>query len=129
MKYSNYIGAAAAVALIAFCFVPWVYIGSIKTTITGLSTGNTTLGSPGAMHIALAVFSIVLFLLYKVWATRANLFVVAFNFAWSIRNFFVVTHCEYGECPEKRSGIYAVIFLSFIILLMGLLPKMTLKDE
>ena len=128
MKYSNYIGVAASVALIIFCFVPWVYIGYIKTTITGLSTGHTNFGRPGAMHLILAVFSIILFLLNKVWATRANVFIVALNFAWSLRNFLLITQCEFGECPEKKFGIYAVIALSFIILLMGLLPKTSFKD-
>lgn len=128
MKYSNYIGAVAAVALIAFCFVPWVYIESVKTTITGLSSGHTNYGSPGAIHIMFAVFSIILFLLNNVWAIRANLLVVALNFGWAIRNFLLITHCEYGECPEKKFGIYAILLLSFIVLLMGLLPKITLKD-
>ena len=118
MKYSNYIGVAIAIALIAFCFMPWVYIISIQTTITGLDSGNTNFGSPGAMHIIFCVFSIILFLLPKVWAKRANMIVVTLNFAWAIRNFLLITRCEVGECPEKRFGIYAVIILSFLILLM-----------
>jgi len=128
MKYSNYIGAAAAVALIVVCFVPWVYIGYIKTSITGMSTGHTNFGRPGALHIILAVLSILLFSILKVWAARVNLFVVTLNFAWSLRNFLLITQCEYGECPEKRAGIYAIILLSSIILLMGLLPKVNLKN-
>jgi len=128
MKYSNYIGVAAAVALIAFCFVPWVYIGYIKTSITGMSTGHTNFGWPGALHILLAVLSIFLFSISKVWPARVNLIVVTLNFAWAIRNFLLLTQCEYGECPEKRLGIYAVIFLSFVIILMGLLPKVDLKN-
>lgn len=128
MKYSNYLGVAAAIALIAFCFVPWVYIISIQTTITGLDSGLTNFGSPGVIHIILCVFSIILFLLYKVWAKRANLFVVTFNFTWSIRNFLVITQCQMGECPEKKLGIYAVIILSSIMMIMVLLPKMEVKD-
>jgi hypothetical protein len=128
MKYANYIGVAASLALIIFCFVPWVYIGYIKTTITGLTTSHTNFGRPGAMHIILAFLSIILFLLNKVWATRANVFIVALNFAWSLRNFLLITQCEFGECPEKKFGIYAVIALSFIILLMGLLPKTSFKN-
>src|SRR3954470_2477504 len=124
MKYSNLIGSGAAIALIAFCFVPWTYIMSIQTTITGLSSGNTGFGKPGIIHIFLCVFSIVLFCLHKVWAKRSNLFVVTLNLTWSIRNFFVVTQCQMGECPEKKLGIYAIIILSFILLVMGLLPKM-----
>ena len=128
MKYSNYIGVIAAVALIAFCFMPWVYIESIKTTLTGLETGRTNFGRPGLIHIVLAGLSIIFFLTPKAWAKRANLFVVSLNFAWSIRNFFFITQCELGECPQKKAGIYAVIFLSLLIFLMGLLPKMTIKD-
>lgn len=128
MKYSNYIGILAAVALIACCFVPWVYIISIKTTITGVNSGATNFGRPGAIHIILCVFSIILFLLPKVWAIRTNLFTATFNFAWAIRNFLLITHCEMGECPEKRLGIYGVIILSFFILLMALFPKMDVED-
>src|SRR5215210_3892114 len=97
MKYSNYVGVVVAVALIISCFVPWVYIQSIQTTITGSNTGSTNFGRPGAIHIILCVFAVILFLLHKVWAKRANLFVVTFNFAWAIRNFLLITHCEMGE--------------------------------
>lgn len=123
MKYSNYIGVLAAIALIIFCFVPWVYIAYINTTITGLSAEHTNFGRPGVMHILLAVFAIPLFFTNKVWSVRANLFIVTFNFAWSIRNFFLITQCQSGECPEKKLGIYAILVSSFLILLMGLLPK------
>ncbi len=128
MKYSNYIGVIAAIALIVCCFIPWVYITAIKTTITGLNSGPTNFGRPGAMHIILCVFTIILFSFHKVWAKRTNLFVVTFNFAWAIRNFLFITQCQMGECPEKRMGIYAVIILSFFILLMALSPKMDIED-
>src|SRR4051812_41735753 len=114
MKYTNYIGAILSIALIAFCFAPWVYIESIQTTITGVNTGVTNYGRPGIIHIFLSVLSIILFLVPRVWAKRANIFVTAFNFAWSIRNFLLVTQCQMGECPEKKPGIYAVFILSFI---------------
>jgi uncharacterized membrane protein len=128
MKYSNYIGIAAAVALIAFCFVPWVYISSIQTTVTGLDTGHTNFGKPGVVHIFFCVFSIILFLTPKVWAKRTNLLVASFNFVWAIRNFLVITLCQMGECPEKKTGIYAVFILSFILMLMAFLPKMEVSD-
>lgn len=128
MKYSNYIGVIAAVALIIFCFVPWVYIGYIKTNITGIGASHTNFGRPGALHIVLAFFSIILFSFNKIWAARINLFVIALNFAWSIRNYVLLTQCEFGECPEKLVGIYAVVLLSFLILLMGFLPKINVKS-
>lgn len=128
MKYSNYIGVAASVALVICCFIPWVYIVSVRTTVTGLNSGHTNFGSPGAMHIIFSVFAITLFLLHKVWAKRTNIIVAVLNFAWAIRNILVITHCELGECPEKRVGIYAVVILSFFVLLMALLPKMEIAD-
>lgn len=128
MKYSNYIGVLAAIALIVCCFVPWVYIVSIQTTITGADSGHTNFGRPGLMHIIFGVFSILLFLLHKVWAKRTNLFVATLNFAWAIRNFLLITRCELGECPEKRFGIYAVLILSFFMLSMTLFPKMDIED-
>ena len=127
MKYSNYLGVVAAAALIVCCFVPWVYIQPIHTTITGLNTGQTNFGRPGVIHIFLCVVAIILFLLYKIWAKRANVVVATLNFAWSLRNFLLITRCELGECPEKRLGIYAVILLSFFLLLMALFPKMDVE--
>ena len=129
MKYSNYIGAAAALALIIFCFVPWVYIESLHATITGVNTAHTTFGSPAIIHIFLSVFSIILFVLPKAWSKGINVFVVAFNFAWSIRNFLLFTQCQMGECPEKRAGIYAIILLSFIMMVMTLFPKIKVEDK
>ncbi len=128
MKYSNYIGIAAAAALIAFCFFPWVYIQSVNTIVTGLRAEHTNFGKPGLLHIILAVISIVFFVVQKIWAKRINLFVCTFNLAWSIRNFLIVTQCEQGDCPEKRAGIYAVVLLSILMLVMSTLPEMKLKE-
>lgn len=129
MKYTNYLGAMAAVALIVCCFVPWVYIESINTTITGLQAQKTNFGRPGALHIVFAVLAIIFYLVPKVWAKRANLFATTFNFAWAIRNFLLITQCELGECPQKKSGIYAIVFFAFIMLMMAMLPKVKLKED
>lgn len=127
MKYSNYIGVAAAVLVIAFCFAPWVYIESIKTTITGFDTKPTNYGVPGVLHLIMSVLSAILFWVPAVWAKRFNLFSTTINFTWSIRNFLLITHCELGECPDKKAGIYAIIFLSMVMLAMALLPKVDLE--
>jgi hypothetical protein len=123
MKYSNYIGIVAAVALIGLCYVPWVYIQSINVTITGMDTATTHLGKPGLLHIIFSVVAIVLFLVPYVTAKRINIFVAAFNMAWSVRNYLIVTQCQMGECPEKRVGIIAIVALSFILLIMTVIPK------
>ncbi|MDQ6812502.1 MAG: hypothetical protein M3040_01985 [Bacteroidota bacterium] len=128
MKNSNYIGIIAALLLIGSCFIPWVYIESIDTVITGLKAERTNYGKPGILHIAFSVLSIVFFLIPAIWAKRTNLFIGAFNFAWAIRNFLLITHCDYGECPQKRFGIFAILLLSIVIIIMATLPKIELKD-
>ncbi|MCW3113517.1 MAG: hypothetical protein JWR18_1913 [Segetibacter sp.] len=129
MRYSNYIGVLAAILLIAACFLPWVYIDSIKTIITGVKADHTNYGKPGVLHIFFAILTSIFFLIPTIWAKRTNLFVAAFNFAWSIRNFLLISHCEVGECPEKRVGIYAILLLSIVILVMTTIPRVKLKDQ
>jgi hypothetical protein len=129
MKYSNYIGVVIAIGLIIVCYVPWVYIPSIQTVLTGMNTPHTNFGHPGLLNVILSVIAIIFFITPKVWAKRSNIFLVTFNMAWSVRNFVLVTHCELGECPEKRWGIYALMLLSTILLLMALLPKMDVENK
>ena len=127
MKYSNYIGTAASMALIICCFLPWVYISSITTTVTGFKTENTNFGYPGSMHVFFSIFSILFFMLPKVWAKRLNVVITPLNFAWGVRNFLIVTQCAMGECPQKKIGMYAVILFSAIMLIMAMLPKMKME--
>ena len=123
MRYSNYIGASASVLLIICCFVPWVYIPVIQTTITGFSAEHTNFGKPGLMHLILSGSAFIMFLLTKIGAKRVNVFVCALNFSWALRNYLLVTNCELGECPEKKYGIFLIVILGFIMLVMSLLPK------
>lgn len=129
MKYSNYIGVIAALGIIASCFLPWVYIESINTTITGLSAERTNFGKPGILHIFFSILSLILFLVPAIWAKRTNLFLGSFNFAWAMRNFLMVTHCELGECPKQFFGIYLLLLFSIILLVMTMLPKVKIKVE
>ena len=128
MKYSNRLGVIAAMALIGSCFLPWVYIDSIQTTITGVRAEHTSFGRPGLLHIIFSVFSIILFIIPRIWAKRTNLFIGALNFAWSIRNFLLITQCELGECPHKLLGIYAIIPVAALLLVMTMLPDIKMKD-
>ncbi len=129
MRYSNLLGVAASVFLVLACFVPWVYIPSVQATMTGFHTNGTNFGQPGLMHVIISFFTILFFLVKKAGAKRANLFFCAFNVAWSFRNFLLLTHCEAGECPEKKMGIYLIICLSLFMLLMSFLPDMKTKND
>lgn len=126
MKYSNYVGVLAGITLIVACFLPWLYISSIQTILTGLHTPKTDFGKPGMLNIILAFISIILFIVPAVWAKRINLFIGAFNLAWSIRNFTLFSQCESGECPEKKIGIFIVLIASIVLFIMALVPKIKL---
>jgi hypothetical protein len=129
MKYSNHLGVVAAITIIAACFLPWAYIASIQTTLTGLQTPNTTLGKPGLLNVIFASISIILFIVPAVWAKRVNVFLGAFNLAWSLRNFILLGQCESGECPDKKIGIFVVLFFSVVLFIMTLLPKGQVKEN
>ena len=47
MKHSQLIGIAASLAVIGICYLPWVFIASNNTTVTGMYSGETTFGRPG----------------------------------------------------------------------------------
>jgi membrane protease YdiL (CAAX protease family) len=125
MRYSQLIGAIAAIVLIVACFMPWSYIASNGIEVTGLKAVGTNFGKPGMFNLILTSVALIFFILPKIWAKRTNVFIGALNLAWSIRNFFVVTACSMGECPEKKAGLYLVLVCSIIIQVMTFLPKMS----
>jgi hypothetical protein len=129
MKYSQQIGIVAVLALAAVCFIPWVYIASVNITITGFNAKGTNFGKPGLAAIVLSAVCVIFFLTPKVWAKRTNVFLSAIVFAWSIKNYLLITACLAGDCPEKKAGIYLQVLFSFVIMIMALLPKISLPEE
>ncbi|MEX6687967.1 hypothetical protein QTN47_10705 [Danxiaibacter flavus] len=129
MKYSQIIGVVVALAIIANCFMPWSYVASQQITITGLKATGTSFGKPGLVNIVMSIVAIIFFLVPRIWSKRTNMFIAIFNFAWSIRNYILVTSCYLGDCPEKRAGIYLLLILSFVMFLMTLFPKIELKGR
>jgi hypothetical protein len=51
----------------------------------------------------------LLLLLNKIWSIRTAFFISAFNIAWGIRNFIVISACSGGLCPEKHTAIYVIL--------------------
>lgn len=122
MRMMKWVGLVAALGLIVSCFLPWVRIDSISTTVTGVSAPGTNFGKPGYFHLIAVGFFICFTLVPKVWAKRSNLLVTALNMAWSIRNFLLIPMCHGGECPQKKLGIFLVVVASSIMLISSLLP-------
>jgi hypothetical protein len=130
MKYSQQIGIAAAILLIANCFLPWIEITTLHKTITGANgyvNENYTFGKQIIVHSFFCGLAVICFSINKVWAKRTNIFLSLMNFAWAIKNFAIFKLCRNGDCPEVKMGLYNLVILALIIQVMALLPKMYLK--
>ena len=100
--------------------MPWVTIESKQIVVTGFNTEGTNFGKPAIFHLFLLFIFLVLVLLGKNWSYRAAFFTGAFNIAWAVRNFIVISACHGGICPEKHIGLYLILFLSVIVTISSL---------
>ena len=125
----KWIGLIATLALIAACFFPWVFIESKNITVTGVESVGTNFGKPGYFHFFLSAFYLVFNFTPRIWAKRANLLVTAINIAWAVRNYFLISACSGGECPEKKMALYVVLISSLLMLVAALLPKLETAEK
>ncbi|MBH2004922.1 MAG: hypothetical protein I8H66_09560 [Sphingobacteriia bacterium] len=129
MKYSQQIGMMLALAVIGVCWMPWVVIESKAILVDGFHTTGTNFGRPGLFLSYASGMAFVLFILNRIWAKRTNVFITTFAFAWSVRNYLILSACYGGECPQKQPGLYLEVALTAMMLLMSLLPKMDIKNK
>jgi hypothetical protein len=129
MRYMKWIGLAFAVLLIISCFIPWVTIESKGISITGIEASGTNYGKPGYFNLVMTAFFIFFTLMPRVWAKRANLLIVALNTGWSFRNFFILSACQAGECPEREIGLFLMLVSSLGMLVSALFPDMKLPEK
>lgn len=125
----KWIGFLASVVLVVACFFPWVFIESKNITVTGLESRGTNFGKPGYFHFFLVAFYIVFNFTPRIWAKRINLLVCALNIGWAARNYFIISACAGGECPEKQAALYIILGSSFVMLIAALLPNVKLPDD
>jgi hypothetical protein len=121
-----------AAILIAACFFPWLNIESKHFVITGMNTTGTRFGKPGVLHIFLTVLILIFLVINRGWAQKAAVFFSAFNIAWAIRNYTLLSACQMGDCPVKLTAIYLLIPLTILLLFCCLLwktPVMTKNKE
>ena len=129
MRYMKWIGLAAAVLLVVSCFNPWVVIEGKNITISGVDSGGTAYGKPGYFHFVLAGFFLLFTFIPRIWAKRTNFLIVALNLAWAIRNYFIISACQAGDCPEKKLGIFLMLLASLLMLVAALFPDMKLPEK
>jgi len=129
MKYSQWIGIAAALLLIGTCYLPWAYFPDLQKEFTGFFSENNAYGRPGKVFMFFCSIAIVLFLIPRIWAKRANILLVALNFAFSVKTYILYTACYRGICPDKRPGIFLVVAASVLMVVAAVLPDTQLKDS
>ena len=125
----KWIGIAAAILLVISCFTTWVIIPSKNLVVTGVDAPGTNYGRPGYFNLLMTLFFVIFTLIPRIWAKRMNLLVAALNLAWTVRNYFIITACLAGECPEKHSGIFLLIVASVGMLVSSLFPDVRLPDQ
>lgn len=130
MKYSQYIGIVAGIALVIVCTLPWVYIPSLQVYLTGINgkaSAELNFGSQIQSHGFLSTIMIICFFVNKIWAKRVNVFLGAVNLAWAFKNFLIFSMCRGGECPEKQVALYLLIVFAAVMFVMSLLPKLEVR--
>ncbi len=129
MKNSKWIGLFGVLLLLIAGYQPWIWVVSKNLTVSGMNTMGTNFGKPALISFYLSAIAVGCFLMSSVMAKRVNIFVCAFNIAWTLRNFIIISTCRAGECPEKQYGLYLYCAASVIMLVAALSPDVTLKDE
>jgi hypothetical protein len=129
MRWMKWAGLAASSLLIISCFSTWVTIPSKNIVVSGVDATGTSFGKPGYFNLLMTLFFIVCTLLPKLWAKRINLLFTAMNLAWAIRNYFIISACQGGECPEKHAGLFLLLAASLLILASSLFPDIELPAE
>jgi len=130
MKYSKWLGVLSAIAIIVICYIPWVYVPEAQLEIGGMyASAKHNFGRPGLMNCILSAGAIIMFLLPFIWAKRTNIFFAAFNIAWAVRNYLLLSRCYGGECPVKKAGLYLLLAASAIMLIAAFTPDITIKEE
>lgn len=128
-RFLFWTGLGAALLLVITCFIPWVTIESRNLVISGVEARGTNFGKPGYFNLLMTFFFVLFSLIPRVWAKRANLLVVALNLAWAVRNYFLLSVCRAGECPEKETGIYLLLLACGLMLAAALFPPMSLQEK
>jgi hypothetical protein len=129
MKNSQWIGIAGALVVIGACFLPWAYYPDLQKEFTGYFSEQNIYGRPGKILTFFVVIDILLFLVPRVWAKRANILAAAMGFAFTVKSYILFTACYRGICPERRVGLFLVLGGAVIVLAASLLPDLPVRDK
>ncbi len=129
MRWMKWTGIAAAIILIISCFSTWVIVTSKNILVSGVEATSIGFGKPAWFHFIFIFFFLLFTLIPKIWAKRSNLIVTALNLAWAIRNYFLISACRGGDCPEKQIALYLVVLASVVTSISSFFPDIKLPAE
>lgn len=119
MQSIRWLSILTAAIIITACFFTWVSVEEKDFFVGGFySSANSRFGEPGIFHVTFCSIYILLLLLNKIWSIRTAFFVAAFNIAWAIRNFVVISACNGGVCPEKHTALYTILIGSIALIVL-----------
>lgn len=119
MNSIRWFSILTAAIIITACFFTWISVEAKDFFVGGFySSANNRFGEPGILHAAFCSIYILLLLLNKIWSIRTAFFVAAFNIAWAVRNFTVISACNAGICPEKHTALYTILIGSILLIVL-----------
>jgi hypothetical protein len=128
-KIIYWAGITACMVLIISCFIPWTYHADVNKAFTGFFSEQNQYGKPGKFLITFGVISMLLIIIPQLWAKRVNLFLTAFTVAYAIKTYILYTSCYNAYCPDKKMGIFIMLFSTLVILLAAVLPNMKAMEN
>jgi hypothetical protein len=122
LKNVKWFGLTAYLLLAVACFIPWTWHADIQKIFTGFFSENNIYGKPGKFLLITGALATLSLFLTPVWFKRAGLFLGAIQVAYAIKNFLLFGSCYRGYCPEKKFGLWLMLFSSLLILAAVLFP-------
>ena len=119
---------ASCILLIAVCFMPWTYHADVQKNFTGFFSQNDAYGKPGRYFVFFSILVFILISLQKIWAQRVHLFTAGIMIAYALKTYILYTSCYNAYCPEKRIGIFLVVFLSVVIFASSLFSDIKIPE-
>jgi hypothetical protein len=129
MKNYKMIGWLACLLLMMSCFIPLTYYADLNKSFTGFYSEQNIYGKPAVFFIFIAVVSALLIYLDKIWAKRTHIFLCALNLGYLIKTYILFASCYNAYCPEKKFGIYLLIFSCILLFIVSLFPNMKLANK
>ena len=130
MQSIRWLAILTAGIIITACFFTWVSVDAKSFFFFFFySSVNNRFGQPGILHVSFCTIYILFLLLNKVWSIRTAFFVSAFNVAWAVRNYIVISACNGGLCPEKHTGLYTVLIGSMLLIVLTPFIKLNISSK